>query len=213
MIDFEDVSLLTRVGWNTQPIVRNVSLQLPSNKRIALLGGLPEERNAIMNLIGGVLIPNSGRITREVRTSFPTTLSGAFDAALSLRENVEFVSSIYNVDSSDLLNFLASVVDFGSDQDIPLRNLPRDIRKQFSQIIALSIPFDLYVVNGLFGGGPKPLRDAALQLFAIRKATSGIIFNARDIDTAGKNCEMALVLKNQTLLLLNSISEAGLYID
>jgi capsular polysaccharide transport system ATP-binding protein len=213
MIVFEDVSLLTRVGWNTHPIIANVSLQIPSNKRIALLGGLPEERNAIMNLIGGTLIPNSGRVTREVNTSFPTTLSGAFDGALSLRQNVEFVSSIYNVSSFELLDFLASVVDFGSDQDIPLRNLPRDIRKQLSQIIALSIPFDLYIVNGIFGGGPKPLRDAALQLFAIRKATSGIIFNARDIGTASKNCEMALVLKSQTLLLLKTVGEAGLYID
>jgi capsular polysaccharide transport system ATP-binding protein len=213
MIVLDNVSLNVRDGWKARPVILNVTLAIPANRRIALLGGLPEQRNAVLNLISGTLLPTKGRIVRKSRTSFPTTLTRAFDATISLRSNLHFVASVYDVNSDELIEFVTSVLDFGSDFDKPYQNLPQDIRRQLVQIVALCLPFDIYIINGIFSGGPKPLRDAALALFDIRSQNSGIILNSRNMRLATKHCEMALVIEGNSLILCNSTADAATYID
>jgi capsular polysaccharide transport system ATP-binding protein len=213
VIHFDGVSLFTREGWVKRHILSDVSLDIPADKRIAFLGGAAPDRSVIMNLISGVLIPTRGRVVRGATVSFPNTLQGAFDGAISLIANIDYISALYDLSPGVLKSEIDRIVDFGEDYKRPFRELPRDIRLQLGQLIALTIPFDLYVINGPFNGGPKPLRDAANALIEDRGKSSGIILNTRDLRIAERQCDMALVLLDKSLVLFDTVQAAKAHLQ
>ena len=101
MIEFDKVCF----SYGARPVLKNVSLSIRTEERVAVLGGSGEGKTTILKLITGLLKPDSGRILidgvnipdktenelREIRMKFSIVFQeGALFDSLNVKENVAF---------------------------------------------------------------------------------------------------------------------------
>ena len=93
MIELQNVCKRYRVktGWHT--VLDNVNLKIEEGKSIGILGVNGAGKSTMIRIIGGAERPDSGRVVRTSRVSWPIGFAGCFHGSLSGRENLRFVSS------------------------------------------------------------------------------------------------------------------------
>ncbi len=72
-------------------------------------------------MIAGTELPNSGRIRRSVRVSWPLGFAGGFHYLMTGRENVKFVARAYGEDVRQVLNFVEDFSELGDYLDAPIK--------------------------------------------------------------------------------------------
>src|SRR5437899_3246068 len=97
VIRFEGVSKSYFVRGGRHTILDDVTFALPSRCRIGILGANGAGKSALLRLIAGGEMPDSGKIVREGRVSFPVGFTGTFNSLLSARENVTFLARVYGM--------------------------------------------------------------------------------------------------------------------
>jgi phospholipid/cholesterol/gamma-HCH transport system ATP-binding protein len=101
MIFLDDVTF----GYGRKPVLRNATLRIAADERVAILGGSGEGKTTILKLILRLIRPDSGRVSidgvditdltedelRDIRRKFSIVFQeGALFDSLSVRENVAF---------------------------------------------------------------------------------------------------------------------------
>jgi capsular polysaccharide transport system ATP-binding protein len=113
MIALERVSKAYRTKAGIKPILREVSLNLPRGRSVAVLGGNGAGKSTLLRLIAGSEHPDRGRIVRSARISWPLAASGGFHGSLSGLDNIRFVARIYGVDIRRTIDFVADFAELG----------------------------------------------------------------------------------------------------
>jgi capsular polysaccharide transport system ATP-binding protein len=209
MIVLEGVTKVAGGGPNRRDVLKEVRAELPSNKRVAILASVAEDKKIFLDLLGGLLMPNDGRIINRARVSFPAGHQGGFSLELSVRLNVAHVTRLYGADVDAVVDFVAQVSDLGKAFDRPFRRLSFLQRRYLSEILALSIPFDVYLLEDeIIRPKTGRFNKEARALFDIRAKTSGIFVTADNPAFVTEVCDMGLVLHNGKLRLFDKIHRA-----
>lgn len=203
MIVLDSVVKTSTKGKKKSDVLSLVNLMIPTNRAIALLGPSDEDKRKLIEVLAGVALVNSGRVIRNAKVSFPVGAIPAFDKKLTIRANVGHVAQLYGLDAGLIIEFVRRVIDIGPRFEGRVEMLSPIEQKALMQIISLSIPFDTYL---LLGHKIEPLKGCR-ELFEARQRTAGMIIPIKDSNFAIENCDMALVLFNGRLELLDSVEE------
>src|SRR4051812_30962794 len=107
MIIFDRVEkILGGNGPRRRAVLADVSLRIPSNRRIAVLSPSAKDKRIFMKLLAGIEFPTSGTIVRNARVSFPVGKIGGFSRDLSVRGNVAHVARLYGADVDEVVDFV-----------------------------------------------------------------------------------------------------------
>ena len=98
MIRVRDLTKTYPVHGGQRTILDSISFDLPRGRKLGILGRNGAGKSTLVRLISGAERPNSGTIEREMSVSWPLAFSGAFQTSLTGRDNVRFISRIYNSD-------------------------------------------------------------------------------------------------------------------
>jgi capsular polysaccharide transport system ATP-binding protein len=210
MIVLENVSKTVLSLGQMRPVLSGVSVQIPSDRRIAIFGKSPEDRKVFIELLSGLTLPTSGRIVRLVRVSFPAGDTGGFDVDLSVRFNVAHAARLYDADVAAVVEFVRDVSELGAAFEKPFGMLDRERRRLVSRIVAYSIPFDVYLLTSEVTKRKdrNPSKDKPLALFEARAQTSGMIMPARTFRSAHEFCDMGMILHEGRVLLFDDLEQA-----
>src|SRR5262249_37592906 len=94
-------------GGGKRQVLTAVRAKLPSDRRIAVLGPELDDKQIFLDLLGGLVLPNTGRIIRHARVGFPPGHLGGFTKTLSVRHNVAHVARLYSADVDAVVDFVA----------------------------------------------------------------------------------------------------------
>ena len=214
MIILEGVTKVAGAGDKRRNVLRAVQLSLPSDRRIAVLGPAGEDTKVFIDLLAGIVLPTAGRIVRRARLSFPPGDLGGFTRELSVRLNVAHVARLYGADVEMIVNFVAQVSDLGKDFDRPYGDLSNARKRYLSDILAFSIPFDVYLLgDDVVRLGDKRYNREARALFEARAKTSGMIIASEDPGFAREFCDMGLVLAHGQAWLFENLEQALAFTD
>lgn len=208
MIVFERATITVKVFKKTRMVLRQTDLVIPTDRQIALLGGSEEDKRLLINVLGGVFVPNSGRIVRKAKVSFPVGHTGGFEPELSVRANIAHLARLYDADVDTIVDFVDSVANLGPALSKAYGLLPVETRRHLGRIVAYSIPFDTYVLADGNIGGKRRHQDLSYGLFEARARTSGMIIPIRSAQFALEHCGMGLVLNQEELKLYDNVEEA-----
>jgi capsular polysaccharide transport system ATP-binding protein len=172
-----------------------ITVDMPSHRRMALLGGPDSGKTTLIGLLSGVIDPTEGKIVRRARLSYPAGYNRAFRTSNSVRQNVMFAAQIYDADPAEVVDFIAGILDLHAELDRPMRDLPIPLRMTLAFALTYALPFDTYLFDNVIGPGDVATRDLWRQLFEARAATSGMIFATRLPRMAEMYCDCALVLR------------------
>ena len=95
MIELINATKYYETNNDRKYILDNVTLTIPSNKTIAILGSNGAGKSTLLRMLGGIDYPNKGIIKSKNSFSWPMGLGGGFQGSMTGRQNVKFVCRIY----------------------------------------------------------------------------------------------------------------------
>src|SRR5262245_51228143 len=205
MIILEQVTKFVSIRGETMQILSSASVNIPSDRRIALLGPSERDKDVVVNLLTGQMLPSAGRIVRKAHVSFPVGQLPGLARELSLRRNVAHVARLYGADVRQTVEFVQSVLDVGEYFDKPYIKLTPRMRKPFAQILGFSIPFDTYVLADDKLRGEREFKEKCYAAFQARARTSGMIIPISNQRFAREYCDMSLVVHQGKLRLFETV--------
>lgn len=204
MIVLHDASKFTKHGVLLR---RTPHISIPTDRRVALIGSSEPAKRDLIDLLGGVRLPSTGHISRHAELSFPIGHLGSLSRELSVRQNVAHVARVHGIDVAKLVSFVAAVLDHSRMFDRPLRDFPHESLRTLLAIIALSIPFETFLLtDDVFLGGGR-LKERCYALFCARIENSGAIISTRNAQFAREHCDMSLLLHDGMLSLFDDVEE------
>ena len=191
-------------------VIKEISLEIPSNKSLAILGPNGAGKSTLLRMIGGAEAPNSGKITAEGHVSWPLGVGVGFQGSLTGRQNVLFVCEINGLSSPETLKILKDVIAFselGPFFDMPVKTYSSGMRARLGFGLSISFEFDYYLIDELTSVGDAIFRKKAQEAFEDIKSRASLIFVAHNLQTLRESCDSALFLRDGLASYHPSIEE------
>ncbi|MEN5162187.1 ABC transporter ATP-binding protein [Achromobacter kerstersii] len=199
MIELRGVTKSYRTNRGKKVIFRDLSLVIPSDRNVALIGRNGAGKSTLMRLLGGLDTPDSGRIITNQRISWPVGLSGGFQGSLTGRQNVKFVCRVFGADGDDMrkkVNYVQDFAEIGEYFDQPVKTYSSGMKARVAFGLSLAFDFDYYLVDEAMSVGDAHFREKAAQAFKDRVDRAKIILVTHGMGQVRKLCDYVLLVND-----------------
>ncbi|WP_299497007.1 ABC transporter ATP-binding protein [uncultured Shewanella sp.] len=211
MIYFEQLSKYFRTKNGRHYVLKNVSLALPTNKNIAILGPNGVGKSTLIRLLGGADNPNTGTIHSPLNISWPLGLQGGLQGSMSARENVRFVARIHGYKNTrPIENKVEEFAEIGQFFDEPVKHYSSGMRSRitFGLTMAFDFDFDILLIDELGAVGDANFKKKSEALLAKKYAQTKLIMVNHSLSELKQHCQAGLVIKHHKLIYFDTLSEA-----
>lgn len=195
-------------------VLRPTSLDLPSDRVLALLGGRGQGRTTVLRLLSGAYACEQGAILFHGAFS-PVINAGRFlHASLTGLENLRFVARSQGLDEDELMLAVDAFCGAGRQLAGPVGTMQQATRRGLEVAIAMLLPADCYLIDDAQGLPPGLL---ARCIEAARARGAGLIFSTAVPRLALHHAEAVVVIRDATLRLFDrpadgvAFHEAGVF--
>lgn len=207
MIALENVckAYRTNKGWNQ--VLDDVSITLPSNRNVGILGLNGAGKSTLLRIIGGAEPPDSGRVVKDVRTSWPIGFSGGFQKGMTGREGTRFISRVYGADVRKTERFVGKFAELGPYYDMPVGTYSSGMRARLAFAVSIAMGFDCYLVDEATSAGDRRFRDKYRAAFKKLGSHAQFIMVSHQSGTIKQFCDMSAVLHDGKLSVYDTVDE------
>jgi ABC-type polysaccharide/polyol phosphate transport system ATPase subunit len=198
---------LREKGVDPVPIMRNVSVALPANRRLVILGEDHRELSEILLMLAGMRRPDKGWLTFGQMRCSPVVNSGSVAgrtlvAQLSAIDNIRLAARTHGLDESALIALVESGCKLDKMLSAPVGSLDRVAKRKLEATLIAAIPFDCYYIDRLheFEG---PIIWQFVHVAAQRGA--GILFTSRMPNQTRKFAQLAATVESGSLELRQNV--------
>lgn len=209
MITLENVSKYYPTKFGRHYVLKNVSFTLPGDRNIGILGANGAGKSTLLRLLGGMDMPNKGKVTRHSRVSWPLALSGGFQGSMTGRENTRFVCRIHGVhDTAAVEEWVKEFSEIGKHFELPIKGYSSGMKSKFSFAVSMAFDFDIYLTDEITSVGDARFKQKCIDVFTQKRQTASLIMVSHDMKTLRQQCDMGIVLQNGQLTLHDNIEDA-----
>ncbi len=210
MIALDNVCKTYGVGHNQHRVLDHITFTFPYRKSIGILGANGAGKSTLIRIIGGAEKPDTGRVIRSSRLSWPMGYAGGFQRTLTGRENARFVARIYGADFRAVEKQTIEFSELGKYFDLPLASYSAGMRSRFAMAVSYALDFDYYLVDEALETGDARLKEKFRQVFKERRQTASVILVSHNEQTIRRNCDVAAVLYGGNLHYYENLDDAFL---
>ena len=208
MIIFENVHKSYPTRHGRKVILDRLNLVFDTRKNVGILGLNGSGKSTLLRLIGGIELPERGRIRRRVNISFPLGYTGCFASAMTGRQNTAFLARIYGYDVKETVEFVAAFAELGEYFDEPSRTYSSGMMSWLGFGVSIALDFDVYLIDEGFAAGDARFAARCQQAFTERLTNSRIILVSHQAETILTYCETGATLHNGKLTYYDDIKDA-----
>lgn len=208
MIALENVSKTYGVGDRAHRVLDKLNFSFPYKKSVGILGANGAGKSTLIKIIGGAEKPDTGRVVRTSRLSWPMGYSGGFQGSLTGRENARFVARIYGASFAEVERRTNEFAELGVYFDRPMSSYSAGMKSRFAMSLSYSLDFDYYLVDEALETGDARLKEKFRQIFKQRRQTSSVILVSHNEQTIRRNCDVATVLHKGRLHYFDDLDDA-----
>jgi capsular polysaccharide transport system ATP-binding protein len=194
-------------GADQRPLFDGLSVHIPDNARVGILGTSKPGNNALLRLICGSKVPEEGIIRRGARVSWPIPLATFLVAGNTIAHNVRFIARLYGLDDEELPWRVAGMVELTEFVNTPLGKCPRFARARLAFALGIGLDFDTYLFDGSFAPVDKAFKERAAEISAEQTTGHGMVLAANVPAEVEKNCESVYVLEQGRAVYFAEVSE------
>lgn len=181
-------------GAGRKEVLKDVNFVVERGERIALLGRNGAGKTTLIKLIGGVEMPTSGRISRQMSVSWPLGFAGGFQGSLTGYDNARFIARIYDRDYGEMRAFVEDFTELGAQLKMPVKTYSSGMRARLAFALSLAIEFDCYLIDEIILVGDQNFqRKCHYELFEKRTDRS-MILASHSTDTIREYCNRAFII-------------------
>lgn len=191
-------------------ILRGVSLNIPKNVSVGLIGQNGAGKSTLLRLIGGSDTPNRGRIVRNCRVSWPMGLVGGLHLDLTGRQNAKFVCRIFghDKDMEDKISFIQDFAEIGRYFDEPVQTYSSGMRSRLKFGISLAFEFDVYISDEVTSAGDRSFKAKASAAFRNLMEKRSLIMVSHSDGTLREFCQAGIWLHQGQAHWFDDLEEA-----
>lgn len=211
MIKIENLTKSYRTPKGRHYVFKNLSVELPSGKSVALIGRNGAGKSTLLRVIGGIDRPDSGKIHTDKTISWPVGLAGGFQGSLTGRENVKFVARLYS--TPDLLRekvaFVEEFAELGKYFDMPIKTYSSGMKSRLGFGLSMAFKFDYYLVDEVTAVGDARFKQKCADLFKARHEEASFLMVSHSLGSLKQFCDVALFIgRDNNVKYFESVDEA-----
>jgi capsular polysaccharide transport system ATP-binding protein len=208
MIKLDRVFKFYRTGGVVKIVLDHVSTRFEAGFSYGLMGVNGAGKSTTMRLIAGTELPNSGRIKRAARISWPLGFAGGFHYQMTGRENVKFVARIYGADVRKTLDFVEDFAEIGDYIDVPVRTYSSGMMARLSFGLSMAIDFECYLVDEITAVGDARFQARCQEAFAERRKRADVIMVSHSMETIRDYCDRGGVIVDGQIVMFSNVDMA-----
>ncbi|MBB4105773.1 ABC transporter ATP-binding protein [Allorhizobium borbori] len=208
MIRFKSVSKHFKTEGHKKVILDNCNMEFLSGYSYAVLGVNGAGKSTTMKMIAGSALPNSGRIIKDLRVSWPLGFAGGFHPQMSGRDNLAFVARAYGENVRRVSSFVEDFAELGDYINAPVRTYSSGMMARLAFGLSMAVEFDCYLVDEITAVGDARFQKRCKEAFESRRKNSDLIMISHSMSTINAYCDKGVVLVDGQMLLFDKVSDA-----
>jgi capsular polysaccharide transport system ATP-binding protein len=191
-------------------VFRDLSLKIPADKNIGLIGRNGAGKSTLVRLLGGADVPDSGTIATNKSISWPVGLSGGFQGSMTGRENIKFVSRVYGAVGDAMRAKVAYVQNFaeiGSWIDEPVKTYSSGMRSRLAFGLSMAFDFDYYLIDEVMSVGDAQFKRKCAEVFEERLKKSKVVLVSHNMPEIQKLCDVVLLVRDGGVQIYDDVAE------
>ena len=208
MIELRDIYKCYRNGSHTKVVLDHVSTVFERGYSYGILGVNGAGKSTMLRLIAGTELPNSGKVRRHARVSWPLGFASAFNPLMTGRNNVTFAARAYGQDVRDVLDFVEDFSELGDYLDVPIKTYSSGMAAKLAFGLSMAIQFDVYLIDETTAVGDARFQKRCEDAFAARRDVADVIMVSHQVGTIQTYCERGAVLVDGRLMMFAEIDQA-----
>jgi len=208
MIQCERLSKRYPMGSGYKRVFDDLDLQVSPGQHVGLLGRNGAGKTTLIKLIGGVELPTSGKVRREMSVSWPLGFGGGFQGSLTGYDNARFISRIYGHEYEEIRDFVEDFTELGSQLKMPVKTYSSGMKARLAFALSLTIEFDCYLIDEVIMVGDADFhRKCHYELFE-KRGDRALILASHSPELIREFCNHALVLHHGRGQMYADVNEA-----
>ncbi len=208
MIEFRSVNKAYDMANGKNIVLKDVSFKFPEKKNIGVLGVNGAGKSTLLRLIAGSEYPDSGKIIRKGRYSWPLGFSGSFHPSLTGIENLRFACRIYNSDIKYVTEYVKDFSEIGDYIHEPIKTYSSGMRSRLAFALSMAIDFEVYLVDEIMGVGDQGFQKKCKDAFTAKREHSSIIMVSHSMATIKEYSDVAILLTGENLEIHDDVEHA-----
>ena len=208
MIQLDQVLKFYKTSGQTKVVLDHVSTIFQPGRSYGVMGVNGAGKSTLMRLIAGTELPNSGKIRRSVRASWPLGFAGGFHPQMTGRENLKFVARAYGERITRVLDFVEDFSELGDYLDAPVKTYSSGMMGRLAFGLSMAIEFDCYLIDELTAVGDARFSMRCKEAFDERRKRSDLIMVSHNMETIKEYCDHGAVLVDGRLIMFESVERA-----
>jgi ABC-type polysaccharide/polyol phosphate transport system, ATPase component len=212
MIVCENIRKSYQIGHGRKHVLSGLNFTLDRGERFGLLGRNGAGKTTLIKLIGGVELPDSGKIKRHMRVSWPLGFGGGFQGSLTGYDNARFIARVYGRNYRDIADFVEEFSELGRQLKMPVKTYSSGMRARLAFALSLAIEFDCYLIDEVIMVGDQNFQRKCIYELFEKRHDRALILASHNEFFIREYCNRALVLNNGFGTVYTDMEEAiGIY--
>ncbi|RFZ83954.1 ABC transporter ATP-binding protein [Shinella sp. WSJ-2] len=209
MIIFDKVSkAYPRPDGGKKTILESFTATFPPGINIGILGRNGAGKSTMMRMISGSEMPDSGRILREGRISWPLGFNGGVHGKLTGAQNTRFIADIYGKPRNKVLDFVTEFSELGPYLDMPVKTYSAGMKARLAFGICMAIEFEYFLIDEVIAVGDSTFKKKCKEVFEQRRENASLLLVSHSAGLLRSFCDIGGVMHNGQLTFFNDIEEA-----
>jgi capsular polysaccharide transport system ATP-binding protein len=207
MLVFDRVTKSYKLKGVKKVILDNLSLTLPEDKNLAIMGKNGAGKSTMMRLLAGTEPPDCGHIYRTQKVSWPLGFAGGFNGSMTGIENIRFVSRIYGQDTDRVIEYVTEFAELGPSLRLPIKTYSSGMKARLAFGLSMAIDFQVYLIDEITAVGDENFKKKSQAVFRDKLAESQIIMVSHSPNTIKEYCDCGLLLENGRITYYLTVEE------
>lgn len=195
-------------GSKEKRVLNNVNFSVGPGDRVALLGRNGAGKSTLIKLIGGVELPTSGKVIRNMSLSWPLGFAGGFQGSLTGYDNARFIARIYQRNYSEIRDFVEEFTELGKQLGMPVKTYSSGMRARLAFALSLAIEFECYLIDEVIMVGDQNFNRKCHYELLERRQSRSMILASHSTDLIQQICNRAIVVHNGEAVEYSDVNQA-----
>jgi capsular polysaccharide transport system ATP-binding protein len=190
--------------------LHDVSLTIPSDVSIGLIGRNGAGKSTLLRIIGGMDRPDNGRVITRQRISWPVGLASGFQGSMTGRENVKFVARLYasKAQLASKIAFVQEFAELGHYFDMPIKTYSSGMRSRLGFGLSMAFDFDYYLVDEVTAVGDAAFKQKSAALIQQKRQASQFIMVSHSLSEIKRFCDAGLLIGRNGVRYFDQVDHA-----
>jgi len=211
VIKLENITKHYKTSRGQRTVLRNINLNIRRGEKVGILGRNGSGKSTLVRIMGGVTVPDEGKIIKGMSISWPLAFESGIQGSLTGFDNINFICRVYAADIDEVLPFVNEFSELGHYLYEPTRSYSSGMKARLNFAISMAIDFDCMLIDEVLAVGDAGFKDRCREELLVKRKDKAIVLVSHEADMIREICDTAYVLNEGTLLNFSDVNAAYQY--